>query len=215
MPNGHEHALRWLPAHSATTRPLADGRTVLAIGSPAPHKNMDVLLGIADDLAEAGLRLAIAGLRDARVFQTPPAGHDSANVVWLGRLSDEEIAALQRDALCLAFPSFAEGFGIPALEAMAWDCPVVASNRTSLPEVCGEAALYAEPDDPGAWRDQIVRLARDAGLRARLAGAGKARAKRFSWRTSAALFLEAMAAVDSAGGKPRTAPHTERSLASP
>lgn len=215
MPNGHEHALRWLPAHSAATRPLADGRTVLAIGSPAPHKNMDVLLGIADDLAEAGLRLAIAGLRDSRVFRTPPAGHDSPGVVWLGRLSDEEIAALLRDALCLAFPSFAEGFGIPALEAMAWDCPVVASNRTSLPEVCGDAALYAAPDDPRAWRDQIVRLARDSGLRARLAGAGKAQAKRFSWRTSATLFLEAMAAVDSAGGDPQTAPHTERNLASP
>lgn len=196
IPNGHEHATRWTPAHSDRTLPFADGRTVVCIGSPAPHKNMELLLGIADELARAGLRLAIVGMRDARVFNTPPAGHDSANVVWLGRLSDNEIAALLADALCLAFPSLAEGFGLPVIEAMSWGCPVISSDCASLPEVGGEAVLLVSPRDPTAWRDQIIRLADNHALRAALSERGRLQAAKFSWRASAQAYLRIMAEID-------------------
>lgn len=192
MPNGYEHAMRWRPHHSPKTQSVADRHTIFILGSPAPHKNIGLLLGLAGELNTAGLRLAIAGMSDARVFKGSLNDNGHGDVIWLGRISDDEIAALLQDCLCLAFPSFAEGFGLPAVEAMAWDCPVIASDRTSLPEIGGDAALYAPPDNPGAWRDQILRLARDEALRADLIEKGHAQMRKFSWRESARLYLQAM-----------------------
>lgn len=199
MYNGHEHALRWRPEHSEATRAVAGPRTVLVIGSPAPHKNVGLLLGLADRLAAAGLSVAVAGAKDSRVFGnggTGDAAARAANIHWLGRISDNELAALYSDCLCLAFPSFVEGFGIPAMEAMVWGCPVVASDRTSLPEVCGDAALYASPDAADAWLAQLTHLASNETLRQMLAGRGKARITRFSWRQSAHDYLRLLARID-------------------
>jgi len=132
---------------------------VFGIGSAAPHKNVGLVLDMADRLAEAGLRIAIVGMSDSRVFKSGPTSAKARNVHWLGRISDGELVALLGDSLCLAFPSLTEGFGLPALEAMAVGCPVVVSDRASLPEVCGNAALFAPPDDPEAtphaWRGGV------------------------------------------------------------
>jgi glycosyltransferase involved in cell wall biosynthesis len=196
MSNGHEHALRWRAVHSGKTRAVAGRNTIVVLGSPAPHKNVSMLLGLAGDLMQAGLRIAVIGSRDSRVFQTGNIGVDAGNVVWLGRLSDDEIAALLEDCLCLAFPSFVEGFGLPAVEAMARGCPVVSSDAASLPEICGEAALYADPRHPQAWRDQLVRLAGDADLRARLIERGRSQILKYSWRESALRYLSAFEAID-------------------
>jgi glycosyltransferase involved in cell wall biosynthesis len=211
IPNGHEHALRWQPRHSARTRAAAGRETIFVLGSPAPHKNIGLLLGLAGDFAEAGLRLAIAGMSDSRVFKAAPEGGEAGNVIWLGRVSDDEIAALLGDCLCLAFPSFVEGFGLPAVEAMAWSCPVVASDKASLPEVCGEAALYASPDEPAAWRDQIIRLSRDGTLRDGLVEKGRARMQKFNWRRSAEQYLQAMADADGCSRTAQTARDGNRS----
>jgi len=158
------------------------------------------MLRIADDLADIGLRLAIIGVSDARVFSANGhqayAGREFRNVTWLGRISDDEFAALLRDCLCLAFPSFTDGFGLPPIEAMARGCPVVVSDRASLPEVCGSAALYASPDDPGSWIRQFKRLRADADLAANLGRRGPAAASRYSWRQSAEKYLHCMAACD-------------------
>ncbi len=196
IPNGHEHALRWQPAHSAATRKASGPRTIVVLGSPAPHKNIAMLLSLAPELDRAGLRLAIAGMSDSRVFKDAPANSGTSNVDWLGRLSDNEIAALLQNSLCLAFPSYVEGFGLPAVEAMSWGCPVIASDRASLPQICGDAALYAPPDDPGAWRDQIFRLASDEVLRAACIEKGRAQIGQFRWRRSAELYLQAINDVD-------------------
>jgi glycosyltransferase involved in cell wall biosynthesis len=198
-PDGYEHALSWTPRHSPGTRAAAGPDTVVIIGSPAPHKNVGIVLGMAARLAEAGLRVAVAGASDARVFQAGPDLTQAANVSWLGRLSDEELAALLEDSLCLAFPSLAEGFGLPALEAMALQCPVVASDCASLPEICGDAALYAPPFDADAWLACFLRLRRDAGLRAGMIARGRARAEFYSWRKSAEVYLQAMARIDGMG----------------
>jgi glycosyltransferase involved in cell wall biosynthesis len=191
-PNGHEHALRWEPDHSERIRAAAGSNSVFVLGSPAQHKNVGMLLEMAGEFEKAGLRIAVAGPSDGRVFQLSSQGRDAANVFWLGRISNDEIAAMLSDCLCLAFPSFVEGFGLPAVEAMAWGCPVVASDRTSLPEIGGDAVLYASPDDPGAWLDQILRLHRDQPLRAQLAEKGRQQMKKFSWRSSAKQYLQAM-----------------------
>jgi glycosyltransferase involved in cell wall biosynthesis len=119
------------------------------------------------------------------------------NVKHLGRVDDNDLAFLYQNALCLAFPSRAEGFGLPAVEAMALGCPVVSSKAASLPEVCGDAALYAPPNSPSAWLDAIEQLAGEPILYRRFADAGRKRAVAFSWRRGAMKYLELMRALES------------------
>jgi glycosyltransferase involved in cell wall biosynthesis len=196
VPNGYEHALRWRPRHSKKTQSVAGPDTVVLLGSLAPHKNIGIVLGLAQDLAAAGLKIAVAGMGDARIFKANGVSLAADNIIWLGRLSDEELAALLTDSLCLAFPSLTEGFGLPALEAMALGCPVVATDQASVPEVCGDAVLFAAPDDREAWLKQILRLRRSEALREALIAKGRSRAKVFSWRKSAEQYLELIARAD-------------------
>jgi glycosyltransferase involved in cell wall biosynthesis len=194
-PNGHEHALRWKPQHSEATRLAASHDTIVIIGSSAPHKNVGFILDMAERLANAGLRIAVVGAADPRVFRGQ-SRIEAANIHWLGRVSDGELAALLEDSMCLAFPSLTEGFGLPALEAMVIGCPVVVSDRASLPEICGSAALFAPPDDPDAWFDSFAQLRESQALRLQMIGKGRARASEYSWRATAMRYLEAMAAAD-------------------
>jgi len=90
-----------------------------------------------------------------------------------------------QDATLLLFPSLYEGFGMPPLEAMACGCPVVASNTSSIPEVCGEAALYVNPYDIGNIAEGVTRVLNDTDLRARMIYLGLQRSKLFSWQSSA------------------------------
>lgn len=195
-PNGYEHVLRWRPEHTTDTLAVAGPNTIVAIGSLAPHKNIGLLVGLAPRLRSAGLRIALAGLRNGRVFNAGTAGAQTDGIAWLGRLTDGGLAALLRDSLCLAFPSFSEGFGLPPLEAMALGCPVISSNAASLPEVCGDAALYASPNDPDLWYEHILRLRQDRDLQKDLATRGRQQARRFSWKASALTYLALMAKAD-------------------
>ena len=201
IPNGHEHALRWAPGHMRSTTSSSKRNTIALIGSTIPHKNVRLIIGMARELAAAGLNLAVVGARHPSVFASDTQGPPSQNVAWLGSLSDEELSALLNDCLCLAFPSFVEGFGLPPLEAMALGCPVVVSDRSSLPEVCGDAAIYASPDDPKAWFNSFVRLQTVPGLRSQMIERGRRRAAQFRWRRSAELYLTAMAVADGVKGE--------------
>ncbi|WP_181705388.1 glycosyltransferase family 4 protein [Chthonobacter rhizosphaerae] len=195
-PNGHEHVLGWEPRHSPVTRAAAGRSTIVVLASWAPHKNTDLIVRMADRLAEFGLGLAMVGASDPRVFSAHAGVEDAPNVAWLGRITDGEIAALLKDSLCLAMPSREEGFGLPPLEAMALGCPVVVSDRASLPEVCGGAALYASPDDPEPWLDAFLRLRDSPALRASLVERGRIRAARYRWEACAAQYLRAMDIAD-------------------
>ncbi|WP_205910194.1 glycosyltransferase [Rhizobium rhizophilum] len=191
LPNGHEHALLWdadlaslpaeLPVHEGD-RPF-----VLAIGSGARHKNMALLVEIAPWLDTSGINVVIAGGNDIgdREDRTLPG-----NVHRCGRVSDNDLAYLLDHALCLAFPSLTEGFGLPIVEAMARGCPVVSSDCASMPEVCGAAALMGSPLDPAQWVKHIETLAMSPRLQVDLAGRGRERCKNFSWRDSAEGYLE-------------------------
>ena len=111
IPNGREHAFRWSPQHSPVTRAAAGDGTIVVIGSPAPHKT-SACSSDWPTTRGVGLKLAIVGSLDGNVFAAGNSAPISGNIAWLGRLTDGEIAALLRDCLCLAFPSFTEGFGL-------------------------------------------------------------------------------------------------------
>ncbi|AGA11027.1 glycosyltransferase family 1 protein [Sinorhizobium meliloti] len=196
IPNGHEHAASWKPRHSQRTRAVAGRDTIVVIGSAIAHKNTGLIIGMAERLAAVGLRIAVVGMSDARVYRTSGRKESASNVTWLGRLSDEELAALLQDCLCLAFPSFIEGFGLPPLEAMAIGCPIVVSNRASLPEICGEAALYASPNDAEAWFDRFMRVRNMPDVRDEMIGIGRMQASNFQWKASASRYLDIMAVLD-------------------
>jgi glycosyltransferase involved in cell wall biosynthesis len=195
-PNGNEHVHRWTPKPVPRLSAFSAEDTIVLLGSRAPHKNIDLIIGMADRLALAGLRLAIVGGSDTRVFGAGRGGAVASNITWLGRLSDDELAALLGNCLCLAFPSLVEGFGLPPLEAMALGCPVIVSDRASLPEICGDAALYASPDDADAWVGRFMELATNPALRQPMIARGLAAVDRFSWLSSAERYLEAMATMD-------------------
>jgi glycosyltransferase involved in cell wall biosynthesis len=118
-------------------------------------------------------------------------GLDAAQADFLGRVSDERLHALYSQAACLALPSLHEGFGLPAIEAMAAGTPVVAGSRGALPEVTGSAAVLVDPYDSGAIALGIERAISE---RAWLVAAGRARARQFKWsstaRTMAGIYRE-------------------------
>lgn len=194
--NGHEHALEWRAAHSPATRAVAGRNTIVVIGTVTPNKNVRLLIGMADQLAQANLQLAVVGATNLRVFGANLTMSQARNVHFLGRISEREIAALLQDSLCLAFPSFVEGFGLPPVEAMALGCPTVVSNTSCLPEICGDAALYASPADANEWHERFVQLRDNPALRRSLVDRGYQRTKTYRWSRSAELYLEAMAQSD-------------------
>ena len=165
--------------------PAADGEYVLAVGTLEPRKNLPRLIEATGRL---GLELRIAG---ARGWGGVDAG--GAHVRWLGRPDDAELATQLRGALCLAYPSLWEGFGIPVLEAMLCGCPVVTSARSAMEEVGGGAVELVEPKDVDSIASGIERaLARRDELRA----AGLVRARDFGWaKTADAVVASYRAAV--------------------
>jgi glycosyltransferase involved in cell wall biosynthesis len=191
-PNGHEHVLRWdekrasLPLLNARNRPY-----VLLLGSRAKHKNVKVILDQAQELDAAGIDIVVVGAI-SNIFSADAPDYERSNVQYAGYVGDDDLAALYDGALCLAFPSKTEGFGVPPLEAMARGCPVVSSNAASLVEVGGDAVLYVNPDDGRGWREAIVGLLAGTGRRATMMAKGRQRATMFSWKRSAEIYLDEM-----------------------
>jgi glycosyltransferase involved in cell wall biosynthesis len=195
--DGHEHVFEWDPRQSAIREADLLLPYVLVVGSKAPHKNLAIIYSIATDLAARGIHVFMTGGENINVFAQNQKAQSPSNVRHLGRVSDNDLAFLYRRALCLAFPSKTEGFGLPAVEAMALGCPLVSSNAASLPEVCGEAAVYATPGDAVGWLAAIGKIADEPMLREKLANAGRERVKGFSWKKGAEKYLELMCEIDS------------------
>jgi len=159
--------------------PRADGDYVLAVGTLEPRKN---LARVIEATRRLGLELRVAG---ARGWGGVEAHGD--RVSWLGEVDDAELARLYRGALCLAYPSLYEGFGIPVLEAMACGAPVVTSAEGATAEVDGGAAVLVDPLDTGAIAAGIERA---IACRAELRPRGLARARAFSWDDAARRTLD-------------------------
>jgi glycosyltransferase involved in cell wall biosynthesis len=179
---GAEHVLRVAADGGLRARLGLEGRYVLAVGSLARHKNLAALGATARMLAARGETLVLTGAADPRLFAAA-ALPEPARLV--GRVDDAGLRALYEGASCFVFPSLHEGFGLPAVEAMACGCPVVAARAGALPEVCGEAALLVDPHDPAAIAAAVARVLDEPGLAGRLRAAGRARAAAFTWEDAA------------------------------
>jgi glycosyltransferase involved in cell wall biosynthesis len=193
--NGVDH----LPTHRVDDQILArlqlqPQRYVVALANTQAHKNIQVLFHAFADGALPGLKLVLFGAADRQAFAAkgitaPP------DVCFAGRLSDAALNSLYRQALCMAFPSRTEGFGLPPLEAMAQGCPAVVAPCGALPEVCGDAACYAGPDDAAAWRTQIARLQSEPAWRAQCVAAGQQQASRFTWARAGEVLIQELLAL--------------------
>lgn len=191
--NGADHAARWNADRSSLdigARPF-----VLCLGQNQPYKNMKLIWRMAPALDAAGLDVYMAGNISAETLQSY-GGEKPANLRLLGRVSDDDLAKAFRSAVCFLFPSKIEGFGLPAVEAMAHRCPVIAADAPCLPEICGNAALYAGPDNEAAWLDGIAKLRSDTSLREAVIERGVEQAGRYTWRGIAEIYLQLMATPD-------------------
>lgn len=198
--NGSDHVTRWRAERSAlkqhSHRPY-----VFCLGQSQKYKNAELLIRVAPMLDTLGIDIWMAGDIDTSLIERH-ADRKPPNLHLLGRISDDDFKKALSKALCFLFPSRIEGFGLPAAEAMAAGCPVVASTAPCIPEICGDAALYASPDDPVAWAGLVRRIRDDAALRQRMVDAGEIRALGYSWRAVAETYLKLMQQIDADGAGP-------------
>jgi glycosyltransferase involved in cell wall biosynthesis len=169
---------------------------ILAVGNLNPRKNLERLMRAYASLRKRDLiphHLVLAGQKahkgDAILSMADRLGIGSS-VIATGYVSREELRALYAMAEAFAYPSLAEGFGLPILEAMACGTPVVTSCSAAMPEVAGDAALLIDPLDEAAIADALRRLVESPALRADLRGRGLLRARRHTWRATAERTLE-------------------------
>ncbi len=169
---------------------------ILFVGTISPRKNLSTLLNsyrLLLDQIKIDAQLVLVG---SRGWQSELILEEIKNlslthmVSHLAGLTDETLAGLYSTAGALVLPSYYEGFGFPALEAMLSGCPVIASDRGSLPEVVGDAGLLLDPDDVDAWAGAMEKVIEDITLRERLIAAGKIQARKFSWKATARKTLE-------------------------
>ena len=165
-------------------RNLSDKRFIFVVSSMSPHKNFSSVVRALEELIDLDLYVVIVGIDYPKVFM-PPKLSSSDKVIHLGYVNNSELRTLYEHAFCFIHPSLYEGFGLPPLEAMACGCPVIVSNAASLPEICGDAALYCDPYDHQDIASKIKQLTEDRELRQDLIQKGKIRSQLFTWEKCA------------------------------
>ncbi|MDD5032251.1 MAG: glycosyltransferase family 1 protein [Patescibacteria group bacterium] len=164
---------------------------LLYVGNAYPHKNLEGLVKVFSLILEKrpGLSLVLVGRQDYfynRVKEfTGKYWPEKSPVIFPGFVPDENLKLLYSRALAYVFPSFYEGFGLPPLEAMAGGCPVISSNKSSLPEILGEAAVYFNPEDEEEMKRQIEKIIEDKNLQQELIKKGYEQVKKYSWEKCA------------------------------
>jgi glycosyltransferase involved in cell wall biosynthesis len=179
----------------------------LYVGGYDRRKGLEALLGVFIKLYRSGQlhsRLVLTGERRG-YFSTEfkrlvTEGLSLGAVRETGYVSDAELSRLYCGARALVYPSKFEGFGLPPLEAMILGCPIITTKCTSIPEVCGDAACYVDPDDETDFADALVALQNDFELRRKLEERGVKRSAYFSWQKSARIFLDAIIKLVAKGG---------------
>lgn len=163
----------------------------LYVGNAYPHKNLEGLIDVFSELRKnlPDISLVLVGKEDyfycrLKAFvENDPQKFE--NITFPGYVPDNGLVCLYKNASAYIFPSFYEGFGLPPLEAMANGCPVVSSDRSCLPEILGEAALFFDPADKDDMKNKLERILADNDLRAELIAKGLRQAEKYSWEKCA------------------------------
>ena len=174
-----------------------DGGYLLCVSNRRGHKNET---GMVKAFARARLpgktQLVFTGAASPDLLQLAESLGIANRLVFTGKVSEDDLAALYRGALFLVFPSFYEGFGLPIIEAFASGTPVITSNVTSMPEIAGDAALLVDPSDVNDIAAAIEKLYNSAELRNELVQRGFKRVTNFTWDAVADRVKAAVKAVD-------------------
>ncbi len=172
------------------TRPF-----ILSIGTLCPRKNQLRLIqafNALPDSLKSRTKLILAGGRGWKDEKIIKLAKKSANVEWRGYVPDDELESLLRNATILAYPSLKEGFGLPVLDALTLGVPVLTSNRSSMKEIAGDAALLVDPTSVDEIRNGLAELLINSSLRQSLIERGLKRAGVFSWKQTVDLMLDAI-----------------------
>ena len=184
-----------------------DRRCLVYVGGFSPHKNVDRLVSVfarvVQDAEFDDVRLVLVGEYENEVFNSDyprikrrvEAAQLTERVVFTGYLPDEELAVLLNTATALALPSLIEGFGLPAIEAAACGCPVIATLESPLPDILGGGGIFIDPTDAAGLGDAMTRVLRSEETRRRMSRAGLEAAGRCSWDQSARQLLDVINGV--------------------
>jgi len=170
-------------------------RYLLAVNTLEPRKNLprllDVFARVQDQMAEDLVLVGDSGWIPEHAKSIVDAAQENPRIHHIGYVPDDDLTALYSEATAYVFPSYYEGFGLPAVEAMACGCPVVASRGSSLDEVMSDAGVRFDPHDPEEMAAAILRITASSELREDLKVRGGANAQRFTWDHTAACTVAA------------------------
>lgn len=173
---------------------LRGKRYILAVGIDKPHKNWDFLLEHFSRIGNEELYLAAGGLGPGRerIEETARESGLTNRIIFLPRLSEQSMAAVYTNAFALAYPSIAEGFGLPILEALAAGVPVIAANRSPMKEIAADCGYYFDPDYPDSFVNAFELLSNDDQLRRERIESGRRLASGYTWRKTAGHVEDAL-----------------------
>ncbi len=179
---------------------IPEGEYLLYLAAPQPRKNLAHLIRsffrMLDEHHLPDTYLVLSGSKehgwmyDEILAAAESSSKHRSRLIFTGYVAEEDLPALYSGAVAFVFPSLYEGFGLPALEAMACGTPVITSNTTSLPEVAGDAALLVDPTDPDELCEAMLTILSDHSLREELRRKGLMRAAEFSWKRCAEMTAE-------------------------
>lgn len=166
---------------------------LLAVGSLNKNKNFTSLIhAYSNSTLPDHIPLVIVGGVNKEIFRNESLAPDNTSVIWAGSVTDSQLRALYEKAALFIFPSIYEGFGIPPLEAMYCGCPVLASNASSIPEVCGNAAAYFDAKNTESITFSILSVLENDMYRETLISRGYKQARSYSWVKSANSIRDAL-----------------------
>lgn len=169
---------------------LINKKFILAVSSINPNKNFIGIVDSLDFLDREDVEVVIVGSKDNIIYKSTKL-FTSEQIKLVGYIEDEGLKTLYEHAECFVYPSYYEGFGLPPLEAMSCGCPVIVSNRASLPEVLGASALYCNPESAIDIASRINEILNDRNLKQSLTKKGLEHSKQFTWeKCTLELFKE-------------------------
>lgn len=184
-----------------------NGRTVVYVGGFGPHKNLSGLLDVFGRLIArhefADLTLILVGEYRSEVFHSVYTGlreqiaslNLDQRVIFTGYLADEDLVVLLNRADVLVLPSLLEGFGLPAIEAAACGCPVIATKSSPLPELLGEGGIYFDPRNSDELEEALMKVMGSRALRQKMGEAGLKAAEKLTWEQGAFALKELIGSI--------------------